>query len=128
MEDELAHAKAVSRRLVTLRIIGLLTIVAIIALTDTHIARNYIFLCAGCALIQMAYLDFPKPIWLKLIAFISLILELWLGFHLLSWLSTLIILVVTTFGINLLFARLPWLLTGIGGLVLSVVAIFIIFG
>lgn len=105
MESRLEHAKAVSRRLLTLRFVGLLALVGIIAFYDTQIERYYILFCAGCALLQTAYLDFPNPrranrflslssfevsypslynsvfTGLRIFAFSSFIAEFWLGFH-----------------------------------------------
>jgi hypothetical protein len=128
-----------------------MSLIANIALQDTQIARKYIFLCAGCALIQLAHLECPSPIrpnralnfshfeiaypnayasvfiGLKVLALISVVVELWVGFHLLNWKSVLFVFVGTTFGVDLLFPKLLWLITGAVGLTLSIAALFIIF-
>jgi len=156
MESELAQAKAVARRRFFLRVVGLSSLIALIAFEDKQIAHGYFVLCMGCAMLQTAYLDYPNParpdrfllispfelnnpklhvscfLGLKLLAIISLIIELFVGFNFLDWKSTLFILVVTTFGTDLMLTglsrRYPLylvvMLTGIIGLVLSIVAIF----
>jgi len=61
------------------------------------------------------------------LALASLVLELWAGFHLLRWKTVLFILVSTTVAVDLLAARVLWVISGAVGVVITLIAVAIVF-
>jgi len=151
METGDGRAKAVARRVLLLRLVGLILLLMVFAIEGGHSARKYLALCAGCALVQLAHLDFPKPakdigaarisimelmhpqlywrlsLCTGVLALASLVLELWAGFHLLRWKTVLFILVSTTVAVDLLAARVLWVISGAVGVVITLIAVAIVF-
>jgi hypothetical protein len=153
METETEHGRAAYRRVLTLRIVGLVLLAILLMIEEGHWSRKYVLFCAGCALIQLAYLDFPKAArdagparisvmelmhpgvywWLSLLlgtlALVSFALELWAGFHFFHWKTVFFALVGTTIAVDLLAARVLWVLSGVVGFTLAlVVGVIIIWG
>jgi hypothetical protein len=61
METEGEHGQAASGRVLALRVLGLILLLSGMYIHHTPAAHRYMILCAGCGLIQLAHLDFPKP-------------------------------------------------------------------
>jgi hypothetical protein len=145
MNTEAEHAQAVARRVTALRLVGLFLLLLGLYIHRSSIAHRFIGLCAGCALIQVAFFHgFPKPktvvgpmwgsvweglnprsyfcwFWTSWILFYaSLGVELWAGFHFLPWKTALLILVFTTIAVDFLATRILFVITGCVGLLLAV--------
>jgi len=148
---EAEHARAVARRVLTLRILGVVLLLTVFAVEGDHNARKYVWLCVGCALVQLAHLDFPKPakdVGASRISFMELMhpgmywglsfctvalalasfgLELWAGFYFFHWKTVLFTLLVTTAATDFLATRILWVVNGGAGILLTLVAGIILF-
>lgn len=146
MENSEEHDNAVARRIFIVRVVGAVLLATILWIENAHIARLYALLCAGCALIQLAHLDFPQPasivgparspMWestqprryflflvgTKGLAWASLAIELFVGFHFLNWKTVLFMLVGLTAAVDMLATRIMLALSGIAGMALMLVA------
>lgn len=146
MENSEEHAKAVARRILIIRILGVVLLATILWIENAHINRLYTLLCAGCALIQLAHLGFPQPasivgparisvlqlmqprrylllfLGTKGLAWASLAIELFVGFHFLNWKTVLFMLVGVTAAVDMLATRITFALSGIAGMALTLVA------
>jgi hypothetical protein len=151
METEDGHARAVARRVLALRFAGLILLLLVLAIEGAHGGRRYVALCAGCALVQLAHLDFPKAakdvgaarisvielmhpqmywglsLCTGVLALASFALELWTGFYLYRWKTVLFTLVGTTVAVDFLATRVLWAISGAVGVVITLIAVAIVF-